>query len=191
VSYIDDSLIEGEKILHRARISWWSQFGWVLLGIILLAAFGLGLLFLGWAWIQVRSTEIAITSLRVIAKFGFIKRDTVEINLEKVEALKVEQGFVGRMLNYGTILISGAGTSVAPMRDIADPLVFRRSSWRRPTGRSRAVTLRSLLVDFNSYFASVEQQVEPRLRGDPSAWSRCSPTTTVCIARAWRRRPSG
>ena len=30
------------------------------------------------------------------------------------------------MLNYGTIFISGAGTSVAPMRDIADPLLFRR-----------------------------------------------------------------
>ena len=141
MSYIDDSLIEGEKILHRARISWWSQFGWVLLGIVLLAAFGLGLLFLGWAWIQVRSTEIAITSLRVIAKFGFIKRDTVEINLEKVEALKVEQGFLGRMLNYGTILISGAGTSVAPMRDIADPLVFRRKfmeATNRPLTRSDA-----------------------------------------------------
>jgi len=141
MSYIDDSLIEGEKILHRARISWWSQFGWVLLGIVLLAAFGLGLLFLGWAWIQVRSTEIAITSLRVIAKFGFIKRDTVEINLEKVEALKVEQGFLGRMLNYGTILISGAGTSVAPMRDIADPLVFRRKfmeATNRPLTRGDA-----------------------------------------------------
>jgi hypothetical protein len=30
------------------------------------------------------------------------------------------------MLNYGTIFISGAGTSVAPIADIADPLVFRR-----------------------------------------------------------------
>ena len=72
------------------------------------------------------STEVAITNRRVIVKLGFIKRDTVEINLDKVEALKVEQGFLGRMLNYGTVYISGAGTSVAPIRDIADPLVFRR-----------------------------------------------------------------
>ena len=57
---------------------------------------------------------------------GFIRRSTVEINLEKVEALRVEQSFMGRILNYGTIFISGAGTSVAPMKDIADPLVFRR-----------------------------------------------------------------
>ena len=125
MSYIDDSLVEGEQILHRARISWWSQFGLLLLGVVLLAVV-VGLFFLVAAWIRVRSTEIAITNRRVIAKFGFIRRNTVEIALEKVEALRVEQGFVGRMLNYGTIFISGAGTSVAPIRDIADPLVFRR-----------------------------------------------------------------
>jgi uncharacterized membrane protein YdbT with pleckstrin-like domain len=125
MSYIDDSLIEGETILHRARVSWWSQFGLVALGVILLVVV-VGLFFLLAAWIKVRSTEIAITNRRVIAKFGFVKRDTVEINLEKVEALKVEQGFFGRMLNFGTVFISGAGTSVAPIKDIADPLVFRR-----------------------------------------------------------------
>ncbi len=125
MSYIDDSLIEGESIIHRARVSWWSQFGLLVLGVVLLVVV-IGLFFIIAAWIAVRSTEIAITNRRVIAKFGFIKRDTVEINLDKVEALRVEQGFLGRMLNYGTIFISGAGTSVAPIRNIADPLVFRR-----------------------------------------------------------------
>jgi uncharacterized membrane protein YdbT with pleckstrin-like domain len=125
VSYIDESLIEGETVLHRGRVSWWSQFGLILLGIITLIAV-VGLVFLVWAWVRVRSTEVAITNRRVIAKFGFIKRHTVEINLEKVEALRVEQGFWGRLLNYGTIFVSGAGSSVAPFPDIADPLVFRR-----------------------------------------------------------------
>jgi uncharacterized membrane protein YdbT with pleckstrin-like domain len=125
LSYIDDSLIEGEHLLHRARLSWWSQIGLLILGLALLVV-AVGLVFLVWAWINIRSTEIAITNRRIIAKFGFIRRSTVEINLEKVEALRVEQGFMGRILNYGTIYISGAGTSVAPMKDIADPLVFRR-----------------------------------------------------------------
>jgi uncharacterized membrane protein YdbT with pleckstrin-like domain len=125
VSYIDESLVEGERILHRARVSWWSQAGFLVLGILLLIVV-VGLGFLVAAWVKVRSTEIAITNRRVIVKRGFVKRHTVEINLDKVEALKVEQGFWGRMLNYGTIFISGAGTSVAPIDDIADPLVFRR-----------------------------------------------------------------
>ena len=125
MSYIDESLIEGERLLHRARLSWWSQTGLLILGLLLLVIV-VGLIFLIWAWVNMRSTEIAITNRRIIAKFGFIRRSTVEINLEKVEALRVEQSFMGRMLNYGTIFISGAGTSVAPMKDIADPLVFRR-----------------------------------------------------------------
>ena len=125
VSYIDQSLIAGETLVHRARVSWWSQFWLVFLGVLTLVA-GVGLIFLAWAWIRVRSTELAITNRRVIAKIGFVKRHTVEINLDKVEALKVEQGVWGRILNFGTIFISGAGTSVAPIPNIADPLVFRR-----------------------------------------------------------------
>lgn len=125
MSYIDESLIEGERLLHRARLSWWSQVGLLVLGVVLFVVV-VGLFFLVAAWINMRSTEIAITNRRIIAKFGFIRRSTVEINLEKVEALRVEQTFWGRILNYGTIYISGAGTSVAPMKDIADPLVFRR-----------------------------------------------------------------
>ncbi|HSW84474.1 MAG TPA: PH domain-containing protein [Usitatibacter sp.] len=125
MSYIDDSLIEGEVLVHRARVSWWSQFGLVLLGILTLVLV-VGVIFLIWAWIRVRSTELAITSRRIIAKFGFVKRHTVEINLEKVESLRVEQGVWGRFLNFGTIFISGSGSSVAPIPNIADPLVFRR-----------------------------------------------------------------
>jgi membrane protein YdbS with pleckstrin-like domain len=137
LSYIDDSLIEGERVIHRARISWWSQFALLLLGAVTLVIV-VGLIFLVIAWIRVRSTEVAITDKRVIAKFGFIRRHTVEINLDKVEALKVEQGFWGRILNYGTIYISGAGTSVAPIPDIADPLVFRRK-FMEATNRSMAM----------------------------------------------------
>ena len=125
MSYIDDSLIPGETVLHRARVSWWSQLGHVVLGIVLLVVV-VGIFFLVAAWIRVRSTELAITNKRVIAKFGFIKRDTVEINLSKVEAVRVEQGFWGRMLNFGTILITGTGGSIEPIPNIADPLVFRR-----------------------------------------------------------------
>jgi len=125
MSYIDESLVPGEVVLHRARVSWWSQLGMVVLGVLLLVVV-VGLFFLAAAWIKVHSTELAITNRRVIAKFGFIKRDTVEINLEKVEALRVEQGFWGRVLNFGTILMTGTGGSIEPIPNIADPLVFRR-----------------------------------------------------------------
>jgi uncharacterized membrane protein YdbT with pleckstrin-like domain len=125
MSYIDESLIAGETVIHRARLTWWSQTGLFILGVLLLVV-AIGLVFLAMAWINMRSTEIAITNKRIIAKFGFIRRNTVEISLDKVEALRVEQGVWGRFLNYGTILISGVGSTIDPIRNIADPLVFRR-----------------------------------------------------------------
>jgi uncharacterized membrane protein YdbT with pleckstrin-like domain len=125
MSYIDDSLIEGERIVHRARVSWWSQFGLILLGIVTLVLV-VGVVFLAWAWIRVSSTEIAITNKRIIAKFGFIKRHTVEINLDKVEALRVEQGVWGRLLDFGTLFVTGVGSTIDPIPSIADPLAFRR-----------------------------------------------------------------
>jgi DNA polymerase-4 len=42
--------------------------------------------------------------------------------------------------------------------------------------------LRSLVLDFNSYFASVEQQVRPELRGQPIAVAPVEADTTCCIA---------
>jgi len=53
------------------------------------------------------------------------------------------------------------------------------------------VTLRSLLVDFNSYFASVEQQVEPRLRGKPLGVVPMMADTTVCIAASVEAKQFG
>ena len=125
MSYIDESLIDGEVIVHRARLTWWSQSGLIIIGVVLLVAV-VGLFFLIAAYVRMKSTEIAITNKRIIAKFGFISRNTVEINLDKVEALRVDQSMWGRFLNYGTILISGVGSTIDPIRSIADPLVFRR-----------------------------------------------------------------
>lgn len=53
------------------------------------------------------------------------------------------------------------------------------------------MTLRSLLVDFNSYFASVEQQAEPRLRGRPLGVVPLLADTTVCIAASVEAKTYG
>jgi uncharacterized membrane protein YdbT with pleckstrin-like domain len=98
-----------------------------LLGLLFIGFYGLGLLFWIAAAIRYYTTELAITNKRVIAKFGLISRSTVEINLQKIESIQVNQGILGRILNYGSIVVSGAGNPQAPVPGISSPLQFRRA----------------------------------------------------------------
>jgi uncharacterized membrane protein YdbT with pleckstrin-like domain len=125
-SYVESVLGGGERVLFQGRISAWSLFGYWIFGLILLPVV-IGLVLWIVAWIKIRSTELAVTNRRVIAKFGFISRDTIEINIARVESVQVNQGLAGRLLNFGTIVFSGAGTPQATLANIADPLAFRRA----------------------------------------------------------------
>jgi DNA polymerase-4 len=53
------------------------------------------------------------------------------------------------------------------------------------------MSLRALFLDFNSYFASVEQQAQPRLRGRPVAVVPAIVDTTCCIAASYEARKFG
>lgn len=144
MSYIKDTVIQGEEIIHEAKVSKWFFLSDILVGMFFVmfgftftviihgstsgiapTVFLIGLFVLIRAYIIYISTELAFTNKRVIAKVGFIKRDTVEIDVSKVETIQVQQGIIGRILNYGTIVISGAGNPSAPIVGIANPLKFR------------------------------------------------------------------
>lgn len=53
------------------------------------------------------------------------------------------------------------------------------------------MTLRCLFVDFNSYFASVEQQDDPRLRGRPVGVVPVMADSTCCIAASYEAKAYG
>jgi len=126
-SYVEDALVKDERIVYMGHISLWSLWHLIAVGVILLPAFGLGLVFLIIAYVRYKSTELGVTTKRIIVKHGFISRQTIEINLNKAESIQVDQGVWGRMFNFGTLLISGTGTSHAPLTGIAEPMAFRKA----------------------------------------------------------------
>ena len=126
-SYVEGALVKDEKIVHVGNVSLWSLWHLIVFGVLLLPAVGLGLILLVMAYVRYKTTELAITTKRVIVKVGFIRRSTVEININKVESIQVDQEILGRMFNFGTLVIAGAGNPQAPIVGISSPMEFRKA----------------------------------------------------------------
>jgi uncharacterized membrane protein YdbT with pleckstrin-like domain len=77
------------------------------------------------AFLRRASTELAVTDRRVIYKTGLLRRQTVEMNMDKVESVNVDQSLLGRMFGYGTVVIHGTGGGLEPLPNIASPITFR------------------------------------------------------------------
>ncbi len=138
-SYVDRNLNPGETLVYQTGIHpivYAAPAVFILLGIGLgtfgipsagLVVLGLGVLLLAAAWVRQWASEFAVTDRRVIVKVGFISRRTIEINMSKVESIEVNQDILGRLFNYGTILVIGTGGTKEPFALINDPLAFRRA----------------------------------------------------------------
>ena len=79
------------------------------------------------AWFHRWITEISVTTHRVIYKTGFVRRHTVEMNMDKVETVDVDQSLLGRLLGFGTITVRGTGESIESLRRISHPLQLRNA----------------------------------------------------------------
>jgi len=144
-SYAESVLAPGERIVHRCAVSHWNFALSYLIGVLcfvgaaavaymkwersplIAAALTVaGVIVIMVALIRRGTTELVLTDRRIIAKRGFITRATVEMTLAKVESLHVNQGLLGRVLNYGDVTVVGTGSSLEPLRGISGPLELRR-----------------------------------------------------------------
>ncbi len=73
------------------------------------------------------TTEMAITNMRLIYKRGLISRFVAEINIDRIEGVNVLQGFFGRLMNFGRIMIRGMGVGEVILPPIEDPIKFRKA----------------------------------------------------------------
>lgn len=153
MTYIESSLIPGEKLIYQTRLHWAVMLGHLVLGCLLFVCSmatlywlnhgtfasntthiiqggALALLLAGIVTILIgmvrrNATEIAVTSRRVVIKQGLISRKTIEMLLNKIEAIEVREPTLGRIMGYGTIVVIGTGGTSEPFHKIAHPLEFR------------------------------------------------------------------
>lgn len=76
-------------------------------------------------YVEMMTSEFAITSSRLIFKVGRISRYTTELLLVKVKSIGVQQSLVGRMLNYGDLTVTSTGGAREVFRRVRDPIGFR------------------------------------------------------------------
>ena len=116
-SYVNQSLTPGEQVLYEAKYHWI-----IFLKLLPITVISFGILPL----LALIFQELAITNKRLIGKGGVIGRHTVELNLNKVESVQVQQGPLGLLLNYGTIVVTGTGGTKEEMHCVAAPVAFRK-----------------------------------------------------------------
>jgi uncharacterized membrane protein YdbT with pleckstrin-like domain len=140
-SYVESIVGPGERVLYVGKVSLFAILPALLGGTLLIVAgigaaminpFAAAIAVLGVIWlaaglIRRSSTELAVTNRRVIAKFGFVRRSTVELNIAKVESVRVEQSIAGRLFGYGSVYVTGTGSTMDPIPFIANPIAFRQA----------------------------------------------------------------
>jgi len=147
MSYIDNNLMPGERVLHRTKthpLIYLIWVGWFIvismLATAMLVSLGelrsvpacIGILavFFGIGtvgnYITYCSSEYGITDRRVIAKTGVLNVRSFEILLTKVEGIGVEQTLFGKVFGYGNIMVTGTGGAKEPFKYIQAPFEFRK-----------------------------------------------------------------
>jgi uncharacterized membrane protein YdbT with pleckstrin-like domain len=147
VAYVNSVLQPGETVKVIGRLHWINYLKAFLLLAVAVALLLYGaqdatkaqrtVTYVGWlvlavavvmllaAWFTRQMTELSVTNHRVVYKTGFLRRHTVEMNMDKVETVNVDQSIMGRILGYGTIHVLGTGQGIEGLRRIAHPIEVR------------------------------------------------------------------
>jgi uncharacterized membrane protein YdbT with pleckstrin-like domain len=143
MGYVRDSLGANEAIHYIAHFHWIRYalpYGVLLLAILvsaftydaaypllMLGPVAVGVVLFIAMMVPIWTTEIGVTSQRLIYKRGLIQRETQEMQLRSVEQVSLEQDVLGRILGYGWLEIHGTGEEEIILPAIGDPIAMRRA----------------------------------------------------------------
>lgn len=122
MGYIEDSLMQGEKIIYEAKLHYfmyWKPVALVILAIVvlflpiedamkwkLICSGVLLVLAAIWAFAVNNGKRYIVTNKRLIEKTGIIRRQSIELMLRKCESVQVNQSIAGRIFGYGDVVVT-------------------------------------------------------------------------------------
>ena len=148
MGYIERLLIPDEVILHRARRSLYPTFAGPVLAIVtaLAAAVALSILvpgaiivawvlpvipivWLGGRYLYWSNKIYMVTNRRVLKLEGVFTKSHRDASLDKINDMNLEQGLLGRLLDYGDLGIATANEAASvTFHFLANPVEFKRQA---------------------------------------------------------------
>ena len=99
-----------DKVIYEAHPAMFRAHPfWFILAVLLIAAFGAGILILLIWYIETRATMFTVTDSELLYEKGILSKDRTSVSLRHIRSVNVMQSFVHRILGVGTIQISTAG----------------------------------------------------------------------------------
>jgi hypothetical protein len=152
IDYVEQQLGAAEKIRYTERHHWvffvvemvrWILFAAVVLALVILLrvwwlpdagwVWWLLLVFLipaariAWGFLSWRMNVYVLTNRRVIESTGVLSKRVADSSLEKLTDIVLKQSILGRMLNYGDIIVltAAAGAGINDLKQIRHPAEFK------------------------------------------------------------------
>lgn len=135
---IEKMLVRGEEVILRARLHgalYWRSVAVLIFALIMFVFFiqpiGVMLAVVGvFMFIVDILTKhfilLAVTNKRILARYGLLQMDVVDIRLSKIESIDLERMLPGHLFGYASVVVMGTGTRMIRVPFIRNAEAFRR-----------------------------------------------------------------
>lgn len=137
-SEIEKALVKGEEIILRAELHnaiYWKSVAVLIFSVLvfIFVAKTLGILFLfvgAFMLCVAIMTQhyliLAVTNKRILARYGLLQMDVVDIRLSMIESMDLERMLPGHLFGYASVVVMGTGNRMIRVPYIANAESFRR-----------------------------------------------------------------
>lgn len=115
--YVETLLERGETVTYRAQVRWVAYVTALLWFLLALWPGEIS---------RLASTELALTNRRLIGKRGLFFRQAIALPHKQVESVRVRQGGLGRLFDYGSVVVRSKEGRKLTFRGIAYPLELQQ-----------------------------------------------------------------
>ena len=134
---LNNMLVKGEEVVLRAEVHkalYWRSVAVIIIAILLffyvqplaMIAGIAGAIMLCVAILTQHYLLLVVTNKRVLARYGLLQMDVVDIRLSKVESIDLERMLMGHIFGYSSVVVAGTGQRIIRVPYIANGEVFRR-----------------------------------------------------------------